>query len=193
MSPKTTEQFAAMRQQRQQKIEAVALRLFAKKGFHNTSISSIAKEAGISKGLLYNYYAGKEKLLISLLEHHSKDFSGEINTILHSKSSPQDKLLAFTESMIQIVRKNSAFWKLLTSLTLQKDLIENLKGQLEQRKQEIIRLAATFFEQMGYNDPFKEAMIYGATLDGMMLRFLSLEEDYPMEEMKNYLIQKYQL
>ena len=34
-----------------------------KQGYYATPISDIAKQAGISKGLLYNYYRGKEELL----------------------------------------------------------------------------------------------------------------------------------
>ncbi|MEX0966002.1 MAG: TetR/AcrR family transcriptional regulator [Bacteroidia bacterium] len=32
-----------------------------------TPVSSIAKEAGVSKGLMYNYFTGKEDLLLQLV------------------------------------------------------------------------------------------------------------------------------
>ncbi|RED35497.1 TetR family transcriptional regulator [Brevibacillus brevis] len=35
------------------------LTLFIKKGYHATSIDDVAKQAEISKGLLYDYYKGK--------------------------------------------------------------------------------------------------------------------------------------
>jgi AcrR family transcriptional regulator len=40
-------------------LKNAALKLFAGKGYHATSISQIAIEAGISKGLMYNYYIAR--------------------------------------------------------------------------------------------------------------------------------------
>ena len=51
---KQKERFEEMRQRSEEKILAVALELFATKGYKNTSISDIAKKANISKGLMYN-------------------------------------------------------------------------------------------------------------------------------------------
>jgi len=67
--PRTTEQFEEIRETRKQQIMEVAMKLFADKGFESASISSIAKEAKISKGLLYNYFDSKEDLLIQIVEN----------------------------------------------------------------------------------------------------------------------------
>ena len=40
----------------------IAAEEFADKGFAGTAISSIAKKAGVSVGVIYKYYAGKEDL-----------------------------------------------------------------------------------------------------------------------------------
>ncbi|MFX3631265.1 MAG: TetR/AcrR family transcriptional regulator [Candidatus Pristimantibacillus sp.] len=50
-----------------EKIRDVAIEVFIAKGFHSTSIEDVAKKAGISKGLLYNYYKGKTDLLVELV------------------------------------------------------------------------------------------------------------------------------
>jgi len=52
-----------MRQVSEQAIKQAALELFAHHGYHSTSISQIAKEANVSKGLVYNYFDSKEELL----------------------------------------------------------------------------------------------------------------------------------
>jgi AcrR family transcriptional regulator len=191
MSPKTNEQFAAMRRESQQKIEAAALQLFAEKGFHNTSISAIAKAAGISKGLLYNYYDSKEDLLDSLIDHAIDDNSEEIEAFLESALPPFEKIRAITEAAVQMVVSDPSYWKLLTALALQQDVITHLKESLDQKKAEMIRMATVIFEQMGYAEPEKEAYLYGSSMDGLMLHYLSLGDQYPMEEMSNYLIEKY--
>ena len=63
MSPKTSGQFKEIRADKKQLIIDTALNLFANKGYHASSISMIAKEAKISKGLMYNYFDSKEALL----------------------------------------------------------------------------------------------------------------------------------
>lgn len=193
MSPKTDEQFAAMRRESQQKIETAALKLFAEKGFHSTSISAIAKEAGISKGLLYNYYDSKEDLLSSLIDHAIDDSTEEIEAFINSDIPAHQKIMAITEASVQMVMNDRDHWKLLTALALQPDVISNLKESLDQKKADMIQTATAIFDQMGYAEPTKEAMVYGAILDGMMLHFITFGEEYPILEMKDYLIQKYQL
>ncbi len=49
MSPRTKAQFEEIRQKSRENIENIALELFALKGYHATSISQIAKKAGISR------------------------------------------------------------------------------------------------------------------------------------------------
>ena len=53
MSPRTEQQFEAIREERKEQIKRVALEVVFEEGFQNASISKIAQKAGISKGLLY--------------------------------------------------------------------------------------------------------------------------------------------
>lgn len=55
---------------REQIIEA-ALRVFAEKGFARATNRDIAREAGITTGLIYYYFKSKEDLLKAALEEHS--------------------------------------------------------------------------------------------------------------------------
>lgn len=52
-------------QQRRQQIMSVALSLFYKNGYKNTSMADIAKAANISKGLTYHYFKNKAELLFA--------------------------------------------------------------------------------------------------------------------------------
>ncbi len=61
------DRFEEIRYERKKQIMNSALHLFATKGFHQTSISSIAKHAQISKGLMYNYFESKDALLCEII------------------------------------------------------------------------------------------------------------------------------
>ncbi len=51
---------------RLEKIQDIALKNFAERGYHGASIKEIANEAGISLGSLYTYYPSKEELVNDL-------------------------------------------------------------------------------------------------------------------------------
>ncbi len=50
----------------------IAMRLFAEKGYHATSIDEIISEAGIVKGTFYLHYSSKHDLLESIVDSHLK-------------------------------------------------------------------------------------------------------------------------
>jgi len=51
---------------RKDQILGAAERVFAQKGFHQATISEIAKEAGVSDATIYEYFPNKEELLFSI-------------------------------------------------------------------------------------------------------------------------------
>ncbi len=48
-----------------------ALRVFARKGYTRTTIKDIAREAGITTGLIYHYFVSKDALLKTIFEERS--------------------------------------------------------------------------------------------------------------------------
>ena len=53
-------------EQRRAEILEAALGLFSSKGFHDTTMEEVAKEAGVAKGTIYLYFQSKEHLLLAL-------------------------------------------------------------------------------------------------------------------------------
>lgn len=71
---------------KREQILTSALRLFVEFGFHGTPTSKIAKEAGVSNGTLFHYFATKEDLIKELYI----SIKNELNQFLFSKITPQD-------------------------------------------------------------------------------------------------------
>src|SRR3954468_9811101 len=69
MSSSPTESIADRREQ----ILHAAMNCFAKRGFHQTSMHDVSREAGISVGLIYRYFASKEAVIGALAEQHKND------------------------------------------------------------------------------------------------------------------------
>lgn len=54
--------------QRREKLLDAAIEIFFQKGFHATRLEDIAKQAGLSKGILYLYFENKEAIFLALIE-----------------------------------------------------------------------------------------------------------------------------
>lgn len=52
---------------KQQKIVETAIKMFAEKGYANTSTSEIAKVAGVAEGTIFRHYGTKDNLLLSVI------------------------------------------------------------------------------------------------------------------------------
>jgi AcrR family transcriptional regulator len=61
--PKVSDEHKAAR--RQQILDAAA-RCFARDGFHRTSMQDIVRESGISAGLVYRYFTGKDDIITAI-------------------------------------------------------------------------------------------------------------------------------
>ncbi len=70
------------RQQRANDILEAARRLFEAKGFLNTTLQDVAKEAEISVGLIYRYFESKEDIFASLALKGAEEFDAAVESIL---------------------------------------------------------------------------------------------------------------
>jgi TetR/AcrR family transcriptional regulator len=64
-----TTKFLSLNPEKQERILNAALKEFALKGYENASTNEIVKSAGISKGLLFHYFANKKELYLFLYDH----------------------------------------------------------------------------------------------------------------------------
>ncbi len=67
-------------------IISTALKLFVENGFHGTATSKIALESGVANGTLFNYFATKELLIISIYNQVNLDLDNFIIESLKSNS-----------------------------------------------------------------------------------------------------------
>jgi len=67
---------------KRERILDAAVRVFARKGFHATRVSEVAKAAGVADGTIYLYFESKDHLLISLFEHRVERLLAYLETEL---------------------------------------------------------------------------------------------------------------
>lgn len=94
------------------KILNAAIKIFADKGYQYATIAEIAKEAGISKGLIHFYFESKLDLILSVI----LSFLEHVNMINAKKlidaNSPVDSLKAVFETFQELLLKDeeNLYW-----------------------------------------------------------------------------------
>ena len=90
-----------------------AVHLFGKKGFDNTSIDQLAKEAGIGKGTVYTYFKTKSDILKAFCE----DELDYVHKILANKTNPDSSFLEQIHTIFfaefQYITRNKEFGRIL--------------------------------------------------------------------------------
>jgi AcrR family transcriptional regulator len=121
MSPRTPKQFEEIREEKKTLIMNVALEHFANEGFHSTTINHIAKHAGISKGLMYNYFESKEKLLSEIINRSVSEIYLYFDPDRDGYLSEEEFEL-FIRKVFLLLREKWSFWRLFFHLLMQKDV-----------------------------------------------------------------------
>ncbi|MBO6536559.1 MAG: TetR/AcrR family transcriptional regulator [Balneolaceae bacterium] len=191
MSPRTKAQNKEIREQSRQQIIDAAFELFAETGYQKTSIAAISKKAGISKGLIYHYFESKEDVLIGIFEMLTA--MGDQIIDAGQEKSPKEHLKEVITQTFTFIEHQYGLGKLMISLALQPDALEPLKAQIREGNHHQIERFAEIFEELGYQEPTAEAYTLGAMLDGAMLGFITMGNDYPLEQIKQLILKKYEL
>src|SRR5688572_25305616 len=69
-----TAQGAAARE----RLYGIAIRLMTRRGYESTTLRDVAKEAGVSVGLLYRYFPSKRAIIIALYDELSADYARQV-------------------------------------------------------------------------------------------------------------------
>ena len=84
----------------------VAFDQFWRKGVRGTSLSDIARDAGVQRGSLYNAYGSKESLFLCAYERYSGEYLNSLQKALGSGTLRQ-RLTAFFDLTIRNFRSGS--------------------------------------------------------------------------------------
>lgn len=81
---------AERREDTREQVLAAAAHVFAKRGFHGTSLDAIAEEAGFSRGAVYYNFADKEELFVDLLDRRCAEHSQDLRDVFADTSDDVD-------------------------------------------------------------------------------------------------------
>jgi len=89
------------RRDREQRLLAAARQCFGALGYDAASIAGIAREAGVSDGLLYRYFADKRALLLAMLGQFFEELIDRASAAVALESDFPGRLRALTRTHLQ--------------------------------------------------------------------------------------------
>lgn len=174
-------------QRRRRQILEAATHLMQQSGFHAMSMQSVAEEARISVGLIYQYFGNKEDLLRGVIVDILEDFRDQIpRAISASGGDPVQRLAAAFRICCQVVdakreATNLTYWE---SKTLTPEGLAQIKD-LEVQTTEPIR--AVFREGVSagvFADVDPHLVVHNLLLaaHGWALKYWNLRRRFTLEE-----------
>src|SRR5688500_19519736 len=93
---------------RREELLAIAARLFAEKGFRNTTVRDIADSAGILSGSLYHHFDSKESMVDEILTGFLDELFGRYRQIVESGMPPKATLEAIVTASLESIDDDHA-------------------------------------------------------------------------------------
>jgi len=90
-------------EERRAEIVRAAVKLFSERGYYSTTIQQIAREAGISVGLVYQYFRDKDDVLFLSLKNVLESYETEIPRALEGIEHPLERLRVAIRAYCRII------------------------------------------------------------------------------------------
>lgn len=175
-------------QARRKAILESATRLFARNGYHGTTMNEIAKEAEFSTGSLYNFFQNKEELYFTLMQDKIEAMGQLVSVVYEGPGGVEDKLTKFVDTVISFFEKERDFFRIFAE---QRTAFESsAKGQFSDvihEKQE--KYLGGLIQIMGQGvkeglllslDASELALIFMGILNAFLLIFVNSETPYAL-------------
>ena len=81
-------------------------------GYDNFSVKDIAKKAGVSTGILYHYFSGKEDIIVAALKESFSSTDLKVQNIVEENNNPDEKLASFINYIGKMVIEDEQTFKI---------------------------------------------------------------------------------
>lgn len=171
-------------------IVTTAFKLFSKVGYKDSSVAQIAREAGISKGLMYHYFSSKEELLKGIFAHYQSETVHKMDW--DPQAPPLQNLKKLVDLSLDYLQSQAELRRFSLLLTLQSGQSAEIKAMVSAGKNQWEAVFVEIFGLLGYHQPKAEALYLSALLDGVAIRCLATEH-YPIKEIQGLIYRNYSL
>jgi AcrR family transcriptional regulator len=161
-----------------------ALVVCAREGLAAANVKAIAREAGVTAGLLHYHFPSKDEALFAAVERAGQDYLASLDTLLE-ECAPETIFEDYFKFARQSLTAHRPLFALRLALAVRAINEPDTAGRLARGDAEISRRIATIVarslgrEKVTEQDSLDARMIKAA-FEGLMLAWLS-RPDFPME------------
>jgi TetR/AcrR family fatty acid metabolism transcriptional regulator len=83
-----------------------AITVFARQGFHQSTVAQIAKEAGVADGTIYLYFKNKDDILVQFFNYKTKQVFDSFRSEVNRADSSLDKLRYLIRRHLEEFQRN---------------------------------------------------------------------------------------
>jgi AcrR family transcriptional regulator len=167
-------------EQRRGQLFAVALELFAHRGYRATTMDDIAERAGVTKPLLYQHFSSKRALYLELVDSIAQDLLTAIRRAIMRAEGPRQQVELGFAAYFQLVVSNEPEFRLLYG----RDHADDFElGRALRAVEDAIAEAIDPLIDAGLNDDHRRLLAYGIVgmAEGASRRFMAHRPDTDAE------------
>jgi AcrR family transcriptional regulator len=169
----------AARTSKPERILSAARRLLAERGHAAVTISEIAREAGVSRGLLHYYFESKEQILAQVVRQNVEQSIEETSGLLREAVSRDELIRQFLRAYQEAVGRGTGY-ALYFEAFVQGRVHETVRAELAdlfQARRDSLADALRAAEERGHvklaGEPRGVASLILALGDGVALQYLA--------------------
>ena len=159
-------------EQRRHQLFAVALELFAQRGYRATTMDDIAEAAGVTKPLLYQHFSSKRALYLELVDSIARDLLTAIGSAVMEAEGPRQQVEMGFAAYFGLVVSHEAEFRLLYG----RDHADDLElGRALRAVEDAIAEAIDPLIDAGLDDDHRRLLAYGIVgmAEGASRRFMA--------------------
>ena len=163
----------------------VARKLFAEKGFENTTMNDIALASQKGRRTLYTYFKSKEDIYFAVVETELDQIKNRLDDVMQKDLRPDDKLVDFIythlDTIKDIVNRNG---NLKADFFSNISVVEKVRRKLDLRERVMLKIILEKGIEEGLfsvEDPYFAALMISNAVKGMEVPYIRGESEYQMK------------
>ena len=176
-----------------QRILEASVNVFADHGFHQSTVSQIAKKAGVADGTIYLYFKNKEDILVQIFNYKTKQIFERFREVVDSADNPIEKLRNLIRRHLQEFQQDRNLAVVYLAETRQINRV--MEDQIKIMSKMYFDLVAEILEQGQQDGNFRKALYLGlvkrhilGSVDEVISTWLHADGKYDLVSMADPLV-----
>ena len=176
-----------------QRILEASVNVFADHGFHQSTVSQIAKKAGVADGTIYLYFKNKEDILVQIFNYKTKQIFERFREVVDSADNPIEKLRNLIRRHLQEFQQDRNLAVVYLAETRQINRV--MEDQIKIMSKMYFDLVAEILEQGQQDGNFRKALYLGlvkrhilGSVDEVISTWLHADDKYDLVSMADPLV-----